>query len=219
MIWKPERGVRVRGISIRPGYGERKRAREAEKLPLFADLPGMLLTAEEYEQALERSVTQQFRRLREQDARNWVAVRYWYQNASEEDKREFERRWRYLPHKAEYAADAMRSIIERKANITYSETVKQRVREWEELSAMLKNGSEQCERTAPDVVRVGDRVLIGGTFWATVRAVSPATIVVHRDGSPEHSLITIRRDLVSTDYVQLHSRMEVRDEERRRRGW
>lgn len=62
------------------------------------------------------------------------------------------------------------------------------------------------------VVRVSDRVLIGGTFWATVWAVSPATIVVQRDGSPPHSLITIRRDLVGTDYVQLHSRMEVSDD-------
>jgi len=52
-------------------------------------------------------------------------------------------------------------------------------------------------------VSVGDRVLIGGAFWATVKAVSPATIVVHRDGSPPHSLITIRSEMVGTHYVQL----------------
>jgi len=147
MIWKPERGVRVRGISIRPGYGERRRAREAAKIPLFADLPGMLRTPEEYEEALERSVTEMFRRLREQDARDWLLVRRWYRNANEDDRREFERRWRYLPHKPLYAIYAMQEIMRQRACVRRptSAELLQKIIELEDLRTTEQHGRQEQE--------------------------------------------------------------------------
>jgi hypothetical protein len=56
LILRPRRLSRE--YRIRPpaeGYGERKRAREAAKIPLLAGVPGMIKAAEEYEAAQAES--------------------------------------------------------------------------------------------------------------------------------------------------------------------
>ncbi len=98
--WKPRR----------PGYGERKRAREAAKVPLLAD---SLPSADEYERRLIESMADHVRQQRHLAAQQWMKVRRWLRQATPEKRAEFERRWNarwHPPHTPEYAADLCHQI-------------------------------------------------------------------------------------------------------------
>ncbi len=99
---------RDRGLA--PGYGERKRARDAAKIPLFAELPGMLPSAEEIERQVDAANRAWTARVRSQVAAGWLRVRAWLRAASVEQRAEFARRWKYLPHTEYYALDAVTQI-------------------------------------------------------------------------------------------------------------
>jgi hypothetical protein len=102
------RDYRVRPLA--KGYGERKRSREAAKLPLLAGLPGMVKTAEEYEVEAVDGQERWTRQFRQQLAASWLAVLAWRRTATHEQRREFAERWAYLPHTPEYALDLIRSL-------------------------------------------------------------------------------------------------------------
>lgn len=96
----------------RPDYGARKRKREAAKIPLLADLPGMLLSAGEYTDRADHGYREFVRRMREGDARGWRRARVWRETATAAQRAEFNRRWanRWLPHTPEYALDIITQI-------------------------------------------------------------------------------------------------------------
>ncbi|HWO72513.1 MAG TPA: hypothetical protein VNN21_03055 [Dehalococcoidia bacterium] len=98
---------------IRPlfkGYGERKRAREAAKIPLLAGLPGMIKAAEEYEAAQTESQARWIRQLRRKLAADWLSVLRWRRTATLDQRCAFASEWAYLPHTPEYAVDLIRSL-------------------------------------------------------------------------------------------------------------
>ena len=65
--------------------------------------------------ANDRSLQDQVAKMRNLVASQWRKVRRWLQTCSEVDLAEWHRRWAYLPHRSEYAADAVFQIERRKA--------------------------------------------------------------------------------------------------------
>lgn len=111
VILRPRRLSRE--YRIRPlaeGYGERKRAREAAKIPLLAGLPGMIKAPEEYEAAQTESQVRWIRQLRQKLAADWRRVLRWCRTATLDQRRAFVSRWAHLPHTPEYALDLIRSL-------------------------------------------------------------------------------------------------------------
>lgn len=102
------REYRVRPLA--EGYGERKRAREAAKIPLLAGLPGMIKAAGEYEAAQVGSQARWIRQLRRKLASDWLSVLRWRRTATSDQRRAFASRWAHLPHTPEYALDLIHSI-------------------------------------------------------------------------------------------------------------
>jgi hypothetical protein len=116
LILRPRRLTRE--YRIRPlaeGYGERKRAREAAKIPLLAGLPGMIKSAEEYEAAQTESQARWIRQFRRKLAADWLRVLRWRRTATIDQRRAFASRWAHLPHTPEYALDLIRSLEEGRA--------------------------------------------------------------------------------------------------------
>ncbi len=113
-----------KAISLRPGYGERKVAREQAALPLFANDPTLIRTAEEYERNLAAALTTGNQWMRRLIASQWRFVRRWLRAASEADRAEFFRCWRYLPRDPSYAADIITHIVAKRDGITPLEAYK-----------------------------------------------------------------------------------------------
>ncbi len=96
-----------------PGYGERKVTREKAKVPLLADLPGVVRSAEEYQASMTASTRESGRRLRRLAAEQWREVRRWVRAATAEEFNRFLARWEghwHVPHTAHYALDLARAI-------------------------------------------------------------------------------------------------------------
>jgi len=111
LILRPRRlGREYRTRPLAEGYGERKRAREAAKIPLLAGLPGMIKAAEEYEAAQTESQVRWIRQLRLKLAADWLRVLRWRRTATLDQRRSFASRWARLPHTPEYALDLIHSL-------------------------------------------------------------------------------------------------------------
>jgi hypothetical protein len=111
LILRPRRLSReFRTQPVAAGYGDRKRAREAAKIPLLASLPGMIKAAEEYEAEQAESQARWIRQFRQKLAADWLRVIRWRRMATPHQRRAFARRWAHLPHTPEYALDLIRCI-------------------------------------------------------------------------------------------------------------
>jgi len=111
LILRPRRLSRE--FRLRPvaeGYGERKRAREAAKIPLLANLPGMIKASGEYEAEQAESQARWIRQFRRRLAADWLRVLHWRRMATPDQRRAFASRWAQLPHTPEYALDLIRSL-------------------------------------------------------------------------------------------------------------
>lgn len=95
---------------LRPDYGERRRKKEAAKIPLFAGLPGMLPTAEEIQERMEIGNLEWIRRHRQFAAEGWKKVRKWRETATDRQRELFADRWLSYPHSPEYALDLIHHI-------------------------------------------------------------------------------------------------------------
>ena len=95
---------------ISAGYGERKRQREVAKVPLLAELPGMVESAEVYQQNFEHTYQSGQQRYRQELAERWREVRRWLRQADSVDRMLFWHNWRYLPHDPWYALDLILDI-------------------------------------------------------------------------------------------------------------
>jgi len=91
--------------AVRPGYGERRVTRERARIPLLADLPGMVASADEYERAMAESNVEWGRQMRRERAQRWRRLRHWLEQASNTDRALFYRAWRFTPHDPEYGLD------------------------------------------------------------------------------------------------------------------
>jgi len=96
--------------TLRPGYGARRRRREAAKVPLFAELPGILQEPSEYEAQMAANLSAYNRQFRGMVAAQWRTVRRWLDQASAEDVELFFLNWAFRPHSSEYAADVVTQI-------------------------------------------------------------------------------------------------------------
>ncbi len=111
LILRPRRLSReFRTQPVAEGYGQRKRAREAAKIPLLASLPGMIKAAEEYEAEQAESQACWILQFRQRLAADWLRVLRWRRTATPEQRRSFANRWAYLPRTPEYALDLIRSL-------------------------------------------------------------------------------------------------------------
>jgi len=116
LILRPRRLSReYRTRPLAEGYGERKRAREAAKIPLLAGLPGMIKAAGEYEAAQAESQVRWIRQFRQKLAADWLRVLRWRRTATPDQRRTFASRWAHLPHTPEYALDLIRSLQKERA--------------------------------------------------------------------------------------------------------
>ena len=97
-------------IDLKPGYGERKRKREAAKVPLFADVPGVLLSPDEYHARMKEGLEAWQRNWRHTTAAKWMEVRRRLRACTDVERCEFQRRWAYLPHDPWYASEALSKI-------------------------------------------------------------------------------------------------------------
>jgi len=102
------REYRVRPLA--KGYGERKQAREASKIPLLAGLPGMIKSAADYETAQAEGQARYIQAWRHRLASLWLRVLAWRRTATSSQRRIFASRWSHLPHTPEYALDLIHSI-------------------------------------------------------------------------------------------------------------
>lgn len=100
--------------TLRPGYGARRRRREAAKVPLFAELPGILQEPSEYEAQMAANLSAYNRQFRGMIAAQWQTVRRWLDGASPEDIDIFFLNWAGRPHSSEYAADLVTQIERRR---------------------------------------------------------------------------------------------------------
>ena len=96
--------------TLRPGYRARRRLREAAKVPLFAELPGILQEPSEYEAQMAANLSAYNRQFRALIIVQWRIVRRWLDRASEEDVALFFLNWVFRPHSSEYAADVVTQI-------------------------------------------------------------------------------------------------------------
>src|SRR3972149_11620806 len=99
LILRPRRLSRE--LRLRPvaeGYGQRKRAREAAKIPLVASLPGMIKAAEEYEVDQAESQARWIRQFRQKLAADWLRVLRWRLTTTLDQSRAFASRRADLPH-------------------------------------------------------------------------------------------------------------------------
>ena len=103
---------------LKPGYGERKRKREGRKVPLFAEDPALIASADEYERRMVERLTEYYNVRRACLARTWCEVRRWLKAATEADRAEFFRRWQCVPHSPGYAGDIITQIIVRREGVT-----------------------------------------------------------------------------------------------------
>lgn len=110
LLYPIRRGRECVYSPVDESYGEKKRKREAAKVPLLADVPGVLRTPDEYAQRANARRLGYVQKMRSSDAQGWRQVRRWRDQATPEDRAEFAKTWGYLPHAPEYALDAIRRI-------------------------------------------------------------------------------------------------------------
>ncbi len=101
---------RFKYMNVRPGYGERRRKKLEEKHPLLALIPGEIPSAEEIEAKQQKNNADYGCKLRQSQARNWIALRKWLRETTPEKRELFFKVWRCLPHEPHYGLDLAHRI-------------------------------------------------------------------------------------------------------------